>query len=717
MPRAHDIQNIFNAGEFSELLDARSDFAKFSAAVAQLENWLPQIHGGATRRPGTRYVAEIKDSSKKGRLIPFEFSTEQAYIIELGEKALRFFRNSGQLNSEDTDASIANGAFGSDITSWTARNSGTGSIAWDGTNLVMDITSAAAGNEGRAYQAVTIGASFQANLHVLKFRVFLGELKLRIGTTVGGEEILVATTMKKGWHCQEFTPNAGTIYIEFESAESTSSSLDDVSLIDNAPVEIDSPYLEADLFQIQYAQSADVIWMVHNGHKPMKLTRRGNASWDLIDYAPTSDPFTSADNFPTSVSFIEQRIAFGGTLNALSTLYLSKSADFEDMTEGTTDADAFVLAIASGRVNVIEWTVGTDRGLLIGTAGGEYTLSGQINEPLTPTNFLIRERTVHGARPDVLPVRVDNSVIFLQRSGKKVREFVFDFTSDSFRAPDLIVLGEHLTRNRTITDMAFKQEPTPRVWCVGSDGVLLALTINRAQDVVAWSPHKLGGSFGSTAWGIAESVASIPHPDQDKDQLWITVKRTIDGATKRYVEFFGESESRWADYKQLGLDSAITGGVFDPKVSLVSGIDHLEAETVGILGDRAVYTDQVVSSGQVTGLTPTVADAEVGLNFTSTIKTLKPELQLGGGTIQGLIKQLPKITVRMFETLGIKIEAQELGWRAVADPMDAPESLFTGDKSIVRLGADISGQITITQALPLPATILAIMYTIDVESA
>jgi len=128
MPRANPLQAAFNAGELGPRMAGRVDFAKYRSAGARVENMTPLPQGGLTRRPGTRFVAAAADHGKRPRLIPFEFSTEQAYVLESGDRTLRFFRNKGQIVVEPTDAAVANGNFSSDLTGWGEVSTGSASI-------------------------------------------------------------------------------------------------------------------------------------------------------------------------------------------------------------------------------------------------------------------------------------------------------------------------------------------------------------------------------------------------------------------------------------------------------------------------------------------------------------------------------------------------------------------------------------------------------------
>ena len=205
------------------------------------------------------------------------------------------------------------------------------------------------------------------------------------------------------------------------------------------------------------------------------------------------------------------------------------------------DDDAILFTLAAKKVNTIQW-IDSGTQLIIGTAGGEW-IARSDGPVLTPTDIDLKIHTTHGSA-DVEALRIGNATLFLHKSKRKVREFAFNFEADSFRAPDLTILADHITRSK-VTEITYQQEPDSLVWAVRTDGVLATMTYRRNQDVVGWGRQILGGAF-SGGVAVVESVAVIPGNDgsgqqedsEERDEVWAIVKRTIDGGTKRYIEFF-----------------------------------------------------------------------------------------------------------------------------------------------------------------------------------
>ena len=722
MPRSTLLQNQLTRGELSPRMKGRVDLDQYFQGAQTQVNFLSLPHGGATNRPGSVYVAEVASSASKHRLRGFIFSTSDAYVLEFGNTTLRFYRAQGQIVAVDTDAAIVNGTFDAGITSWSDKSSGTGAIAHDASNLSLELQGAGAGNEAMAEQSVAIGASFQSVDHVLKFRVIgatdSGVVKLRIGSTTTGTEIVNDVSFKSGYHCYKFNPGgAATIYIDFRNEENANHDVDNASLIDNTAIEIETPFATADLFEIQFVQDADTLFLVHPSYKPMELTRTDHDQWSLTSYTPTSDPFTSATNYPAAVALFEQRLVFGFTSTNPQTLYFSKSADIQDMTTGTGASDGFTKTLFASQANPIRWVVGGSD-LIIGTTGGEWVVDRPASSAVTVTNFSTKRRETSGVA-NLSPAEIDNRVLFMARrgqasnNGEDLLEFRFDDDEAEFVAPDLTLVSEHIT-DGGVTELAWQQRgwkgsyqsidlpATKRIlWLVRSDGVLLSFTYNFHELVAAWARHTWSGTDVAV-----ESVAVIP--GASGDEVWVIVKRTINSATERYVEYLDP------DYF---VDSGITGTSGSPTTSW-SGLDHLEGETVTILADGAPVDSKTVSSGAIT-LDATASTIQVGLPFTPEIELMPLEIALPDGSSIGAAKSVSRVIVRLLSTVGITVTASsrtsgdEVIFREVSDSVQSPIPPFTGDKQFAPPASWIDATVKITQNNPLPVTVQAIAMEVE----
>ena len=366
-----------------------------------------------------------------------------------------------------------------------------------------------------------------------------------------------------------------------------------------------------------------------------------------------------------------------------------------------------IYTIASNQVNAIE-SIKSTRTLIVMTTGGEFTVSsGAADSPVTPTNLNIRKQSNYGSA-GVDGLSIGNTTVFLQRAKRKVRELAYNFDADGYLAPDLTILSEHITASGII-QMDYQQEPFSVVWCVREDGKLVGMTYNRLQDVVAWHSHEFGGTNPK-----CKSVAVIDI-DTSEDQVYVIVERTINGATKKYVEYLTPYDFNSSLTTFHYVDSGL--GYSGSSTTTLSGLSHLEGETVKVILEGATHPDRVVSGGQIS-LDRSTTNAKVGLGYTSTLQTMRLD-EGTGSTDQTKTKRVYDVTVRFFETVGAKVgpdetNLEEIPFRDSSASMTAPVPLFTGDKETEfpsDYGTD--GFVLVKQDQALPMTILAIYARLE----
>ncbi len=788
MPRSNSAQLSFNAGELSPRLHARQDFAKYTNGLETCQNMIPMSEGGVMRRPGTRFVAATKTSSVKSNLFSFEASNTQAYVLEVGEQNMRFYRNQGQITAADVTASITNGDFPSGISSWTDQSGAGSSIAHDATNDRMSLTSNGT-TLGHAEQQVT---NATAGALVLKFRV-LGSpgdfIKLRIGTSSLGTELVFDFEAGVGWHVYEFTATAADFYVQFLHRNAKTLQIDDVSILDDAAVELTTPWTESVLYELVTAQSVDILYFCHEDHPTYRLERRGHSTWALVEVGWMDGPYlaenltsttltfaaatglgvqvtasaitginnntgfqltdigrpirltddttvnwgwavitgvtnvltvtvdvkrsvvvttaelkwklgewSSSTGYPSVCAFFEQRLFLANNGVKTDTLWASNTGDFENMapdsanSSGVWDAtleddDGLNYTLSADGVQNILWMSPGDNSIAVGTRSGEW-LPSSVGAVLTPTDFTIRQQTKRGSAR-ITPARVDDTALFVQRGGRKIREFIFAFDQDGYKAFDMTRLAEHITTGGIVT-MAYQSEPHDLLWSVRDDGQLLSMTYRREEDVVGWGRHIIGGSFsgGDT---VVEAVTVIPggaaagqvQDSTNRDETWVQVKRTINSSTTRYTEVFERDWENGQDQEDAYYaDSIIT---YDStSTTTITGLDHLEGETVKVFADGYIAPDKTVSSGSIT-LDDAASVVQIGLGYTHTIETLKILAGTALGPPLGQKKQIFGVTFVILNGLVLGFgpdtdNLREIDFRAVAGLMDTGVPFFTNER-------------------------------------
>lgn len=409
-----------------------------------------------------------------------------------------------------------------------------------------------------------------------------------------------------------------------------------------------------------------------------------------------SSVWNNYDGYPRAVSLFEQRLVAGGSPAYPQQFWMSTSAEYLDFEGGLDDDDALSFVISSDQINPISH-IAQVRILAALTNGGEFTLRGGIEKPITPTNVQIKNQTTFGCN-DVRPVRVGNELLFVQRGNRKLMAFAYKsggIDGDDYTANDLSILAEHITESG-IVDMCYQQEPDSVLWCVRSDGLIATMTINRDQDVIGWARHTTDGFF--------ESVASIPA--ENGDDVYAVVRRVINGNTVRYIERFDSS---------LHVDCSISGTSI-PGAETWTGLGHLEGKTVNILADGSVMPQQVVSGGSIT-LSRKAYSIQIGLPLTTRLELLTPEIQTGVGSAQGNAMRTSEVSIRFKDTIGCKVNGDVVAFREFGeDVLDQPVAEFSGVKRIENLGwGRGSSDIVIEHDQPLPFHLLAVIRKFTVN--
>ena len=769
MPRTTLALTSFVSGEFGNKLSGRTDFEKYSTAAKTMENFLVHPQGAATRRVGTQYIASVKTAANKTRLIPFEFSTTQTYIMEFGNQYIRFYKDKGQ---------------------------------------ILD--------SGSAYEISS--PYLTAELFDIKFAQSADVMYL---VHPNHEPMKLSRTDHTAWTLAEVAFTDGPYLAE----NTTTTTLTPASASTGTGVNITASAVTGINGGAGF-QTTDVGRIISFNSGLAKITARTNTTVVVCTittaFANTDataafklGAFSDTTGHPSCVSFFEQRLVFAGTKDEPQTLFFSKAGDYENMTAGTNAGDAMIYTIAANQVNVIRY-LKAQRTLVVGTTAAEYTVSADgTDASITPTNITIKRQSSYGSA-NVDAITAGNAILFLQKAQRKIRELAYNFDTDSYVAPDLCILNDTVT-NTGIVQMEWQQEPDNILWCVRDDGQLAALTYQRSENVVSWHRHILGGigqectitvsdyaniasgtklvftksdgtevTFTSTTGtagtnefktqtnnnttadniytainahadftvsnpaanvitiresshaatgflsvnsfdktrltttnetaAVVESVASISG-DLNEDELWVIVKRVINGSTVRFVECFSDFDFDETDSTAFKfLDSHLTYS--GSSTSTLSGLSHLEGQTVSVLADGSVHASKIVSSGAIS-LDRSVTSAVVGLAYNSVLQTMRIEGGAAEGTSQGKTKRISKVVLRLFETVGVKVgpsltNLENVPFRTTSSNLSAPvDTLIEGDKEI-EFNDDFNsdGYIFVKQEQPLPASILAIYPTL-----
>ena len=646
--RLTPIVNSFASGELSPRLYGRTDSPKYATGCEVMENFMALPHGGAKRRGGTRFINEVKNSAHTTRLIPFEFSVDQTYVLEFGNNYIRFYTNGGQVQSSGSAYEITT----------TYTHSQVNELQFAQNADVMWIVHPS--HKPRKLTRLA-HASWTIADEIFKKGPFL---------PVNQNESLTLTFASTSAATQNITASASLFNSSHVGAD---------FLIDTIPNVV----------------TGEVVWVRVNSVASATVA---NVTIKDLTYMPQdTNPtnlwqeaaFTSTKGFPSAVVFYEQRLWYAGTVAKPQTFWASKTGEYENFELGANANDSLSYAIASDRVNNIKW-LAAQRVLIIGTSGGEFRVTGGNESAVTPTNIDVRRQTSYGSKLGH-PAYVGSDVFFIQRSGTQVRNVAYKWESDSFQSDDITFLAEHITEGG-LTTLSYSHVPDSLLLGLRSDGVLIMLTYDPSQEVVGWHRHTTDGEYKSLA------VISEDGPDQ----YWFVVKRTINGAVKQFIERYTPN---------VFMDSMISYS--GSSTSSVTGLSHLEGKTVQIVADGSVHPDLVVSSGALT-LNYAATDIKVGLKYVSKLTPTRPGANVGNGTTLGKMKRWNEIFVRLDRSSIPKINGQRPSVRSPGTNFGNEEPTSTEDIDIKNLGYDRDGRIIIEQDLPLPCHIVSIFGTLSV---
>lgn len=753
MARSAPIWNSFNAGELSPLIDGRTDQEKYFAGCKRLRNFIPTVQGPAARRGGTRYLGSTK-SGARAWFLPFEFNQAQSYVLELTNISMRFWVNRGQLLSGPSPYEI--------VTPWTAANliseEGTlalrsvqsGDVMWivhnSGAVRPQKLARLGATNwtltdvafENGPFEdvdpdnTVTVTASATTGTVTLtaSSAIFTAD---DIGTSFYMEQKDAAGV--KTWQVQ--TDTAGGSYRKYEGNYYLATGVGGTSRTGASP----PVHTEGRVWDGPAGSSSDlaksdgdgVEWEYrHSGYGWVKITAvagdglsatatvvlnngRLQLPADFVTSGTTRwarSAFSPARGWPTSVAFFRERLVYARSRE----LFFSVVGAYDDFSRkdgpDITKETAIKLTVASDRLDLIRW-ITPSAALLVGTARNELSIQEQTTtQVFAADNAASMPQTEYGSRL-LEPIRVGAAVLFMQRAGRKLRELVYDYASDRYKADDLTVLSEHIVDAGAI-DMDFQQEPDNILWCVLADGTLSALTYNRERSVVAWVPHEIGGPNAAV-----ETVAVISAPDGRRDDVWFVVRRTIDGATVRYVEVL--EDNRLAETDTADAFYGDAGITYDgAPATVLSGLDHLEGATVQVLADGSAHADRVVSGGQIT-LNRAASKVQIGFDSPAQLQTMRVDGGTRDGTAQMRSKSFGEVHARLHNTIGGLVgpsfsRLDPIPGLKPSDPVGTPPALFSGDRTLefpAEVGTD--GYICVQSSPMLPITVVALSAWMDVN--
>lgn len=565
------VKRVFNSGEFSPKVYGRTDVERYDGGCKKLLNFLPIPQGGFIRRPGTQYVATA--AANNVRLIPFQFSTTQAYILEFGQNYMRVFKDRG---------------------------------------IVL-------GNNNAVYS---------------------------MNHTIA-------------WN---------------------------------------------DLQSMHFAQSFDTLYLVGNNFAPKQVQRTAHNNWTIADVTWTQNnnnvtpaPWSNNNGWPRAISFYQDRLVLGGTAYKPHQMWFSCTSEYNNLTYGTNDSDAFRVSLLSGQADVIHW-LSSHKSLIVGCDSGVWSVASARGSAtaISPVNRRADKESYFGTTP-YMPARLGEHIIYPQYLSGKIRDISYQYEIDGYPASEISVLADHLLEGYTVHDLAYQQSPFEIVWVRRSDGALLALTYLYEHKVIGWSQHNFGN---------VSSIASIP--GNSEGELWMAVQRTVNNNNVTYIECMDQFYLSGMNNAHF-VDSYIAGTANN---NVVSGLNHLEGRTVQFLAD-GVPGNATVNNGNVAAMA--ASNIVIGLGYNSVYESLPIEIELKSGPSMFKTKRITGMGVRVRNSAGGSYGPNNNYQTQLLNNNSG--NLFTGDYTnlSIRGGHDTHRTIVVKQTEPFPMAIDAIGLDVEVE--
>lgn len=754
------IMTTFDAGELSPFMGGRVDFEKYPNGCSLVENFVPVVQGPMVRRGGTYFVSEVANSVNRGWLKSFSVSNGTNYMLEFGDKVIRVYANRGQLISGMAQVTIATPYAVADLMSAEgtfalrfAQSADTLYIFHQSyqtqklvrtasTTFTLSSVDWVAGpfQDQNTNEAIIVYSSAQTGSTTLTANsaVFT---PADVGTIFYLEQqdfsdIKPWSTYQKV-DVGDFRRVGSRVYKCTELGEVVTGSAPRVTGVET-PVHTagrawdgdGTDFIDSDVYG-----AIGVEWEYQHSGYGYVLIMGYTSSTQVTGYVTSGDPndavmipsqvvgsgtwkwrralFNSADGYPSNGTFWRNRLV----LARGRWLAFSVSADYENFefkeADTTADDDGMTEQLNARKLNQIVWLVEQDN-LIVGLNGEEWEVGPTSTvTAVGPTNIQATRNSSYGSRA-IVPLDIGGLIIFVQKAGRKVRDFDYDYSTNKYVSTDTTKLADHITNGTDgtfagVVSIAYQQEPYSIVWAARADGTLIGMTYDREpgrSDVYGWHRQPMANGF-------VECVETMASPDGFYDDLWMIVRRTINGETKRYIEYMarplqddqGVEEAHYVDCG-LAYDGIET--------TTFSGLDHLEGQTVQVLADGACVPNQTVSNGTIT-IPLAAAKVHVGLPAIARFRTMQLSVQSAGGTVQGKTKRITDVTVRFYRSVGGFIgpdfsNMEEILFRKPGDLQDNAVPLFTGDKKAKwRGGYEESPSICFENEQPLPCVVLALM--------
>ena len=735
MAKFNFIQNNFSAGELSGKIFGRTDLREYFDGCEELQNFFLYRPGGATGRPGTRFVTD-ETALGAAAYLPFSIDGTNGFVIAINTRG-----GVPTVTTAHPDIAILDPqGLGPGFPLTTLR-----------VDLKADFGSLtlAGGPTGNVWHY----SQSADTLVAVRTDGFIPPLMFKLERTAAGAPtgaVFVTTPKDTGTGYETTFTLPTDAKRRVLRTPFTDPNIDLTHTLTPSAVTGAGITVTASVATFT-ADHVDTVWKITEGAVTgvFRITAFGSTTSVtadvLVDFASATaqadwqEPaWSDAKKWPKSVTFFESRLVFGGTVFDPETFWgslvnnsfhfmerrlaqdLGVAADVSGINYfgDITSTDPFGFTIAFGETNPIQW-ISSGRDLQIGVSGAEITFSGGQDDILSNSSISSRQQTTNGSA-SIRPARFNQSLLFVSRDRLRINNFEFSRDDDNYLTNHLNIHSDEILSHLDVDgiDGTFEHIAWSEYWktlfVLTSNNALIGFTVNRNSELAAWHKHVIGGTSGGGDPVKVHSIAVIPI--FGGEQVVLNCEREINGGTVFYQEVIGlefkkdslaDSSMRYSD-SSLFVDNGVPGTAF-------LGFGHLEGEELEVVAD-GFYAGSFTVVGATINLNNPATSIVAGLKYTPLLKTMP--LEAGGdiGTAHGNIKRIDRATIKFYRTYGAKFgpdenNLEEINFRPGTLGLGSALPLFTGDQRVfLSSDPDQVAQVLIRQDLPFPCNILSTTF-------
>lgn len=621
------VQYSFSGGEVSSAMYGRFDDNKYRMGLATCENFICLPQGELRNRPGFEFIRPAKYADKKVRLIPFKYSSDDTAVLEFGDKYMRVHtRGSTVLDASGNPYEIATPYSADDLRGLRFAQSADVMTLVHKSYPVKELR-----RQGPTNWAL-VSVSFEPKIAApsgLTGSYTPGDNKSGYDSEIRYNIKYVVTALLR--------EADGAIY---ESKQSNVATVSSNLYNDNAVNNLSWSAVSGAYAYRVYKTYSGVYGYI--GQTESTGFMDNNVEADQSITPPRYDSvFSATGDYPQAIAYFEQRRFFAGTVNLPLNVWGTKVGTDNDMsyTLPSSDDDRIRFRMVSQQAGGIQHLVPISQFLVL-TESGEFRLKAADGAAMSASGVSAAQQSNVGS-DDVTPLVVNNVCVYSAKRGGHLRELGYNYNAGGFITQDLAVRASHMFVGNRIVDMTLMQAPEQVLWASTRNGELYGVTYLPEQAINAWHRHITDG--------FVESVCAVS--EDDEDRLYLSVRRVVNGETKRYIErmrAFTYDSNAEAFFVDSGVTYSGTAAVTE-----ISGLSHLEGKTVSVLADGAVQNRKVVTNGKIT-LDHEAKTVQIGLPFTSRMKTLPMMVQLQDGSYgKGHSVNVNKVWLQVNQSSGV----------------------------------------------------------------